>query len=135
MRALITGSAGLIGSQAAQFFHNKGYYVVGIDNDMRSYFFGKDGSNSQNLKELTETLGTTYSHHSIDIRDYQKLEGVFKNNKFDVIIHTAAQPSHDWAAKEPITDFHVNAVGTFNLLELTRLYNKDATFIRFLYGL
>ena len=64
MRALITGSAGLIGSQAAQFFHNKGYYVVGIDNDMRSYFFGKDGSNSQNLKELTETLGTTYSHHS-----------------------------------------------------------------------
>jgi CDP-paratose 2-epimerase len=129
LRALITGSAGLIGSQAAQFFHNKGYYVVGIDNDMRSYFFGKDGSNSQNLKELTETLGTTYSHHSIDIRDYQKLEGVFKNNKFDVIIHTAAQPSHDWAAKEPITDFHVNAVGTFNLLELTRLYNKDATFI------
>ena len=129
MRALITGSAGLIGSQAAHFFHNKGYYVVGVDNDMRSYFFGEDGSNSNNLKELSESLGTTYSHHSIDIRDYQKLEDIFKNNKFDIIIHTAAQPSHDWAAKEPLTDFHVNAVGTFNLLELTRLYNKDATFI------
>ena len=129
MRALITGSAGLIGSQAAHFFHNKGYYVVGVDNDMRSYFFGEDGSNSNNLKELTESLGTTYSHHSIDIRDYQKLEDIFKNNKFDIIIHTAAQPSHDWAAKEPLTDFQVNAVGTFNLLELTRLYNKDATFI------
>ena len=129
MRVLITGSAGLIGSQAAHFFHNKGYYVTGIDNDMRSYFFGEEGSNKQNLTDLTKTLGTTYSHHAVDIRDYQKLEDIFKNNKFDIIIHTAAQPSHDWAAKEPVTDFHINAVGTFNLLELTRLYNKDATFI------
>ena len=129
MRVLITGSAGLIGSEAARFFHNKGYYVVGIDNDMRSYFFGKEGSNKTNLKELQEALGTTYSHHDIDIRDYNKLEEVFKKNKFDVVVHAAAQPSHDWAAKEPVTDFHVNAVGTFNLLELTRLHNKDATFI------
>ena len=129
MWVLITGSAGLIGSEAARFFHNKGYYVVGIDNDMRSYFFGKEGSNKTNLKELQEALGTTYSHHDIDIRDYNKLEEVFKKNKFDVVIHAAAQPSHDWAAKEPVTDFHVNAVGTFNLLELTRLHNKDATFI------
>ena len=77
MRALITGSAGLIGSQAAHFFHSKGYYVVGIDNDMRSYFFGEEGSNKENLKDLTETLGVTYSHHTVDIRDYQKLEDIF----------------------------------------------------------
>ena len=129
MRALITGSAGLVGSEAARFFHGKGYYVVGIDNDMRSYFFGKDGSNKNNLQELEDSLGATYSHHDIDIRDHNKLEEVFKRNKFDIIIHAAAQPSHDWAAKEPATDFHINAVGTFNLLELTRLHNKDATFI------
>ena len=78
MRILITGSAGLIGSEAARFFHNKGYYVVGIDNDMRSYFFGKEGSNKTNLKELQEALGPTYSHHDIDIRDYNKLKEVFK---------------------------------------------------------
>lgn len=129
MKVLVTGSGGLIGSQACHFFHKKGYYVVGIDNDMRSYFFGEEGSNKNNLQELSDDLGLTYSHHSVDIRDYSKLEDIFKNNKFDCIIHTAAQPSHDWAAKEPITDFNINAVGTFNLLELTRLYNKDATFI------
>jgi len=129
LRVLVTGSGGLIGSQACHFFYKKGYHVVGIDNDMRSYFFGEEGSNKNNLQELSDDLGSTYSHYSIDIRDYSKLEDIFKNNKFDCIIHTAAQPSHDWAAKEPITDFNINAVGTFNLLELTRLYNKDATFI------
>ncbi len=129
MKTLITGSSGLIGSQACYFFYNKGYDIVGIDNDMRSYFFGKDGSNKKNLNNLKKVLGKKYTHYPIDIRDYKKLEEIFKNHKFDIIIHTAAQPSHDWAAKEPITDFHINAVGTFNLLELTRLHNKEATFI------
>jgi len=129
MKALITGSGGLIGSEAARFFHSKGYGVVGIDNDMRSYFFGSDGSNEHNLRELKKELGESYVHHHIDIRDRSKLEDIFKDNKFDLIIHTAAQPSHDWASQEPFTDFDINAVGTLNLLEFTRLYNKDSTFI------
>jgi len=129
MKALITGSAGLIGSESVNFFRNKGYEVIGIDNDMRSYFFGDSGSNKDNLKLIKKTHDTKYQHHNIDIRDYEKLKSIFKKNKIDIIIHTAAQPSHDWACKEPLTDFSVNATGTINLLELTRLYCKDATFI------
>ncbi len=129
MKALITGSAGLVGSHAAHFFYKQGYEIVGIDNDMRSYFFGEAGSNKDNLNSLCSELGTSYVHHSVDIRDRDKLEDIFKQNKFDIIIHTAAQPSHDWACKEPLTDFDINAVGTINLLELTRLHSKEATFI------
>jgi len=129
LKALITGSSGLIGSQAAYFFHQKGYKIYGIDNDMRSYFFGAEGSNKDNLTALMGRLGSKYEHFNIDIRDYIKVEEIFKNNRFDLIIHAAAQPSHDWAAKEPLTDFSINATGTLNLLELTRLYNKDATFL------
>jgi len=129
LKALITGSSGLIGSQAAYFFYQKGYKIYGIDNDMRSYFFGAEGSNQDNLTALKGKLASRYEHFNIDIRDYEKVEEIFKNNCFDLIIHTAAQPSHDWAAKEPLTDFSINATGTLNLLELTRLYNKDATFI------
>ncbi len=129
MKVLITGSSGLIGSQAAYFFHQKGYKIYGIDNDMRSYFFGTDGSNKDNLTALTGSLASEYEHFNIDIRDYTKVEEIFKHNRFDLIIHTAAQPSHDWSTKEPLTDFSINATGTLNLLELTRLYNKDATFI------
>ncbi len=127
--ALITGSSGLIGSEAVRFFSDKGYKIVGIDNNMRQYFFGKEASTTWNRKQLEDELGSKYRHHNIDIRNNKKIEELFKHNKFDIIIHTAAQPSHDWAAKEPITDFTVNALGTLVLLENYRKYCPDATFI------
>ena len=128
--ALVTGSAGLIGSEASKFFHERGYHIVGIDNDMRAYFFGDDASTNWNVKKL-ETQLTNYTHYNIDIRDYNELEKVFNkySSDIDLIIHTAAQPSHDWAAKEPFTDFTVNANGTLNMLEATRKYCEKATFI------
>jgi CDP-paratose 2-epimerase len=128
--AIITGSAGLIGSQASDFFHKKGYSVIGIDNDMRSYFFGESSSTTPSIQSLKSKLNN-YKHFNIDIRNYQLLEEVFSqySSDIDIVIHTAAQPSHDWAAKEPLTDFGVNAVGTMNLLELTRIHCPKATFI------
>ena len=126
--ALVTGSGGLIGSQASDFFHQKGYTIIGIDNDMRSYFFGESSSTKETSESLKSKLDN-YHHYNIDIRNYIDLEEIFKKYKFDIVIHTAAQPSHDWAAKEPLTDFSVNAMGTMNLLELTRLYCKESTFI------
>jgi CDP-paratose 2-epimerase len=128
--AVVTGSAGLIGSQACDFFSKRGYKIVGIDNDMRSYFFGDSSSTKDSLESLKSNIND-YKHYNIDIRDYQKLNDVFSeySSDIDIVIHTAAQPSHDWAAKEPLTDFSINAVGTMNLLELTRLYCKNATFI------
>lgn len=128
MKVLITGSGGLIGSQAVDFFYKKGFDIIGVDNDMRSYFFGQEGSNKSNIESLKKCYAR-YEHHSLDIRDYKALEEIFKKNKIDIVIHTAAQPSHDWACKEPLTDFSVNANGTLNLLELTRNYCKDSTFI------
>ena len=128
-KILITGSAGLIGSESVKFFCEKGFKIVGIDNNYRAYYFGKDAGTDWNRQLLEKKYPKQYSHHSIDIRDYQSLIDIFKKNKFDMIIHTAAQPSHDWAAKEPLTDFSVNAVGTSNLLELTRLYSPEAVFI------
>jgi CDP-paratose 2-epimerase len=126
--ALVTGSGGLIGSQTSDFFHQKGYHIIGIDNDMRSYFFGESSSTKETSESLKSKLDN-YHHYNIDIRNYTDLEEIFKKYKFDIVIHTAAQPSHDWAAKEPLTDFSVNAMGTMNLLELTRLYCKESTFI------
>lgn len=128
--ALITGSAGLIGSESVRFFAAKGFTVVGIDNDMRRYFFGAEASTEWNRKHLAEEI-PSYIHHSIDIRDQKALEKVFKQYGTDVklIIHSAAQPSHDWAAKEPFTDFTVNANGTLNMLEMTRLHCPEAVFI------
>lgn len=128
--AIITGSSGLIGSEACKFWDKKGFSVVGIDNDMRSYFFGKDASTVPVEKKLIAQL-SRFSSHSIDIRDYTQLESLFSKYSSDikVVIHTAAQPSHDWAAKEPLTDFTVNANGTLNLLELTRTYCPKAPFI------
>lgn len=127
--ALITGSSGLIGSQSVNFFISKGYNVVGIDNDMRSYFFGSSASTLNTKKTLRSNYKELFQSLDIDIRNYNELEKVFKLYNFEIVIHTAAQPSHDWAAKEPLTDFTVNAVGTMNLLELTRLYIPKATFI------
>jgi len=127
---IITGSAGLIGSEAVRFFSAKGFVVVGIDNDMRKYFFGNEASTSWNRLKLESEIAN-YTHYSVDIRNENELEAVFSkyNSGISLIIHTAAQPSHDWAAKEPFTDFSVNANGTLNLLEMTRRYSPKATFI------
>jgi CDP-paratose 2-epimerase len=128
--ALITGSAGLIGSEAVRFFSNLGMHVVGIDNDMRQFFFGAEASTNWNRKRL-ETEVSNYEHYDVDIRDYGKIEAIFQKFGKDIalIIHTAAQPSHDWAAKDPFSDFSVNANGTLNLLEATRHYCPDSAFI------
>lgn len=128
-KVLITGSAGLVGSESAKFFAKKGFEIYGIDNNMRQYFFGPEASTEWSRKKLEENLQKNYHHFVVDIRDSQKLEPIFANNEFDLIIHTAAQPSHDWAAKEPHTDFGINAVGTLNLLELYRKYSPKAVFI------
>jgi CDP-paratose 2-epimerase len=128
--AIITGSAGLIGSEACNFFHKRGYKIIGIDNDMRAYFFGEEASTKESLNALKRTL-KVYKHYNADIRNYKELDKIFKkySKDIEIIIHTAAQPSHDYAAKEPLTDFAVNANGTMNLLELTSLYCPKATFI------
>jgi CDP-paratose 2-epimerase len=127
--ALITGSAGLVGSESARFFSKKGYFIVGIDNDMRAYYFGKDASTSWNNDKLKEELGDNYVHYVADIRHHDKIEEIIKKHKPDIVIHTAAQPSHDWAAKEPYTDFSVNAGGTLVMLESVRQFAPEATFI------
>ena len=128
--AVVTGSAGLIGSQACDFFSNKGYKIIGIDNDMRAYFFGESSSTKDSLESIKSKIND-YEHYNIDIRDYQKLNEVFSkySSDIDIVIHTAAQPSHDWAANEPLTDFGINATGTINMLEVTRLNCSNATFI------
>lgn len=127
---IVTGSAGLIGSEASKFFHEKKYKIIGIDNDLRSYFFGSSASTQKNRSVLVDTL-SNYEHHNIDIRDIVALEKIFSEYGSSIkgVIHTAAQPSHDWAAKEPFTDFTINANGTLNLLEVTRKYCPAAVFI------
>jgi len=128
-KVLITGSAGLIGSESSKFFALKGFEIHGIDNDMRKYFFGKEASTEWKKNQLIETLKNKYVHYAVDIRDNEKLKDIFKKNKFDLVIHTAAQPSHNWAEKEPITDFTINALGTLYLLENFRKYCPEAVFI------
>lgn len=127
---VVTGSAGLIGSEAVKFFADKFDLIVGIDNDLRQYFFGKEASTDWNNNLIKENY-SNYKHYNMDIPDNNLLEELFKNYGDDIklIIHTAAQPSHDWAAREPLTDFTVNANGTLNLLEMTRNYCNGATFI------
>lgn len=128
--SLITGSAGLIGSEASRFFHQRGFDIVGIDNNMRKYFFGSDGSVTRNLRQLLSEL-PNYRHCDVDVRDGEAIGALFSEcgKDIDVVIHAAAQPSHDWAVREPITDFTVNANGTLNLLEATRRFCPDAAFI------
>jgi len=127
---IITGSAGLIGSETARFFAAKGLDVVGIDNDMRASFFGAEASTVSNREALQHDI-KSYSHVDADIRDADAMARVFDHHGGSIaaIIHTAAQPSHDWAAREPVTDFTVNANGTMNLLEQTRRVCPDAPFI------
>jgi CDP-paratose 2-epimerase len=127
---VITGSAGLVGSESARLFYQQGWAVVGIDNDMRSHFFGAEASTEANRIRLQAELAG-YRHVAIDIRDRKAVEQLFKSlgSTIGAVIHTAAQPSHDWAARDPHTDFGVNALGTLNLLEATRLYAPDAVFV------
>ncbi len=127
---IITGSAGLIGSEAVKFFANKGFDVVGIDNNMRKEFFGTDACTLWNLTALQKSV-PNYTHFSCDIRNLATLDTIFKHygKSISMIIHCAAQPSHDWAALQPHVDFTVNANGTLNLLELTRTHAPDATFM------
>ena len=131
MIALVTGSQGLVGSESVKFLINKGLDVIGIDNDSRKYFFGKEASTENVKKELLK-FQHRYKHKSVDIRSYSGLEKIFKEygKNIVLIIHAAAQPSHDWAIKEPHTDFNINAVGTLNLLELTKIYSSQAVFIQ-----
>ena len=128
---LVTGSAGLVGSAAVHFFAGRGFHVVGIDNDMRSLFFGASASTSWNRVLLEERCGQRYQHFHSDIRDRAALEGIFHQYSTDIvlIIHAAAQPSHDWATRHPDTDFTVNANGTLALLEATCQFCPAAVFI------
>ena len=128
--ALITGSCGLIGSESAYFFSSKGLDIVGIDNNLRQLFFGKDGSTDWQKKKLKDKI-KSYKHFSTDIRSYSNLEKIFKKfrKNISIIIHCAAQPSHDYGKNFPILDFDVNAKGTLNMLELTKLYCPSAVFI------
>jgi CDP-paratose 2-epimerase len=128
--AIITGSAGLIGSESVEFFASRFDVIAGIDNNMRQYFFGAESSTEWNRSRLERTV-SNYIHHTLDIRDYAAVERIFLQYGSDIglIVHAAAQPSHDWAATEPLTDFHINGAGTLNLLELTRLHAPKAVFI------
>jgi CDP-paratose 2-epimerase len=124
---IITGSAGLIGAEAVRFFSGKGFGVVGIDNDMRKQFFGADASTEWSRRELESSV-PDYTHHAIDIRNREGIEALFAEYGADIrlVIHTAAQPSHDWAPKDPFTDFGFNAHGTLILLEATRKFAPRA---------
>jgi CDP-paratose 2-epimerase len=129
--ALITGSAGLVGSETAEYFGGLGFDVVGIDNDMREKFFGSAASTVWNRRRLELRLGKRYTHYDLDIRDTSRVTALFARygRSIDLIVHAAAQPSHDWAASDPATDFGVNATGTINLLEAARAHAPDAVFI------
>jgi len=127
---IVTGSAGLIGSEASRFFHQQGFDIIGIDNDMRAYFFGREASTRWNTEKQKEEL-KNFNHVSLDIRDQKGIHDLFAQYGNDIkgVVHTAAQPSHDWAAREPFVDFTINANGTLNLLEATRLHAPEAVFI------
>lgn len=127
---LITGSCGLVGSESVNFFHEKGFEVIGIDNNLRQKFFGQDGSTKWVKKEIIKK-NKNYIHKEVDIRNFNKLEKIFKKYKKNIkmIIHCAAQPSHDYAKNNSILDFQVNGQGTHNLLELTKNYCSDSPFI------
>lgn len=127
---IVTGSGGLVGAAAVRHFASDADRVIGVDNDMRAYFFGDSASTAWSTQQLQASVAN-YEHRSLDIRDRTAVEQLFSefSSDIDLVIHTAAQPSHDWAAKEPHTDFEVNAVGTLNLLEACRQSAPDAPFI------
>jgi CDP-paratose 2-epimerase len=125
---IVTGSSGLIGSEAVTHYDAKGYRVIGVDSNMRKEFFGPGGDTSWNLARLNRTT-RHFRHEGIDIRDRAEIGRLFSAERPDLVIHCAAQPSHDKAKDIPLIDFDVNAVGTINLLEATRLHSPDAVFI------
>lgn len=128
MKVLVTGSCGLIGSEAVRYYDKRSELVVGIDNNMRAEFFGEDGDTTW-VKNTLEVECPKYKHLSVDIRDREKIAEIVDDVRPDLIIHCAAQPSHDLAARIPCVDFEVNAVGTLNLLEATRRSVPEAVFI------
>ena len=127
---IITGSSGLVGSEAVGFFSKKGFDVIGIDNNLREFFFGEDGSTLWLKSKLLKT-NKKFKNFSIDVRNFNGLGKVFKkySKNISLIVHCAAQPSHDYGKNFPIIDFNVNATGTLNLLELTKKYCPQAPFI------
>src|SRR5579872_4481905 len=128
--AVVTGAAGLVGAEAVRYFAAQGLDVVGIDNDMRRRFFGAEATTLWSRQALERTV-RGYAHVDGDIRDAAAIDALFGRYGRDiaVVIHAAAQPSHDWAARDPVTDFTVNAQGTLVLLEATRRFSPDAVFI------
>ena len=128
MEIVITGSSGLIGSEAVEYFARQGHRIHGIDNNMRSDFFGPQGDTTWRLKQLVESV-RGFEHHAIDIRDRAAILDLFKQLHVDAIIHCAAQPSHDLAKSRPFDDFEVNATGTLNLLEAARRHCAEAPFV------
>src|SRR6266849_8571444 len=128
MKILVTGSSGLIGSEAVAHFDRQGHDVVGVDNNMRRVFFGPPGDTLWNLERL-KSATSRFTPVALDIRDREGVMALFRENRFDLIIHCAAQPSHDKAADIALLDFEVNALGTVNLLEATRQHCRDAAFI------
>ena len=128
MQVLVTGSSGLIGSEAVVFFDRLGFPVTGVDNNMRADFFGPQGDTTANRRRL-EADCRAFQHVELDIRDRPRVDELFRTRRFDLVIHAAAQPSHDLAARRPLDDFDVNAVGTLNLLEACRQHAPEAVFI------
>ncbi|MGI8731435.1 MAG: NAD-dependent epimerase/dehydratase family protein [Solirubrobacteraceae bacterium] len=129
--AIITGSGGLIGSESVRHFVEAGYDVVGLENDMRARFFGSEASTAHTTQRLVQDFGGSFRSLEVDIRDRDAVERVLAEyaRSLEVVIHTAAQPSHDWAASDPHTDFSVNALGTLNLLDAARRHRPDAPFV------
>jgi len=127
---IITGSTGLVGSESVNFFCDKGFDVIGIDNNLRKFFFGKDGSTIWVKNKLLKR-NKNFKNLNVDIRNYEKLKKIFKkySRNISLIIHCAAQPSHDYGKNYPVIDFNVNATGTLNLLELTKKYCPNSPFI------
>src|SRR4051812_17721434 len=128
MKVLVTGSSGLIGSEAVAHFDALGHAVVGVDNNMRRVFFGGPGDTAWNLRRLRRST-RNFTHHDVDIRDRERVDRLFREHRFDLVIHCAAQPSHDKAREIPLVDFEVNALGTIILLEATRQHRPDAAFV------
>ena len=124
---LITGSGGLIGSESVKFFSKKFSKIIGIDNDKRAYFFGKRASVKKNISNIKKRY-KNYYHYNIDIRNFTKLKKIFRKfkKKITFVIHCAAQPSHDWAARDPFLDYSINSTGTLNILENIRLNCPNA---------
>lgn len=128
MKVLVTGSNGLIGSEAVRYYDAFGHQVIGIDNNMRAFFFGPSGDTTWNLRQLQRST-RNFTHYNIDIRNRDRLFALFEANSFDFVIHCAAQPSHDRAREIPLLDFEVNALGTVNMLEAARRWCPDCVFI------